>query len=280
MTVVLNKTAGIPPGQAELVPSYFATELIVTPDDNPPFDPDIVASLVASFREHGQLVPAWVCPSPDHLDSVRLCIEGNHRLEACRNLNLPLWAFDLGRPVPEEERIRLLFTHNHSRRVMSREETAQKAARYIELVGCTASDAARYLNISGATLSRAFGEKRIPLELRDRADLLGLSIRSLVAAAPPGSMRKVLEFALTPGADGKKPTRDQVSLFIRQLKQSGKLASQKARSIPLRIGGRTVTLTVGEKDSALTVAEDLKAIVAKLGKHADVPPDGWPFLFA
>lgn len=268
-----------PPAQMELVPLYFDTNLIVTPEDNPVYTPVMLADLLDSVREHGQLVPGWVCPSPDLPPNKRLCIEGNRRLAVARQLGLSLWAFDLGRPVPEVERIKLTFQHNHSRRVMSRDEISEKAARYIELTGCSHGDAAQHLKVSHATLSRAFGERRIPPELKPRADRLGLSIRSLVAAVPVTLMVKAIEFAETPGRDGRNPTRDQVSLFIRQMKKGGKPKGRKAKTITLRMNGRTVMFAVGEKDTAYTVAEDLKAIVSKLGKHDTVLPDGWPFLF-
>ena len=258
---------------------YFDPDLIVTPDDNPVYTPAMLADLLESMREHGQLVPGWVCPSPDLPPNKRLCIEANRRLAVVRQLGLSFWAFDLGRPVPEEERIKLTFQHNHSRRVMSRDEIAEKAARYIELTGCAQGEAAQHLNVSHPTLSRAFGERRIPPELKPRADRLGLSIRSLVAAVPVPLMEKAVEFAETPGRDGKKPTRDGVSLFIRQLKKNCKPKDRKAKAVTLRLNGRTVTLAVGEKDSACSVAEDLKAIATKLVKHDTVHPDGWPFLF-
>ncbi len=268
-----------PPEQAELVPIYFDTNLVVTPDDNQVYTPVMLVDLLESEREHGQLVPGWVCPPPDLPPNKRLCIEGNRRLAVARQLGLPFWAFDLGRPVPEVERIKLTFQHNHSRRVMSRDEIAEKAARFIELTGCTHGEAALHLNVSHPTLSRAFGERRIPPELKPRADLLGLSIRSLVAAVPVPLMVKAIEFAETPGRDGKKPTRDEVSLFIRRLKKNGKPEGHRAKAVTLRMNGRTVTLSVGDKDSVCTVAEDLKALASKLGKHDAVPPDGWPFLF-
>ena len=269
-----------PPAQAELVPLYFDANLVVTPEDNPPIDtPLMLADLLDSVRVHGQLVPGWVSPSPDLPPNKRLCIEGNRRLAVARQLGLSFWAFDLGRSVPEVERIELTFQHNHSRRVMSRDEISEKAARYIELTGCSHGDAAQHLKVSHATLSRAFGERRIPPELKPRADLLGLSIRSLVAAVPATLMVKAIEFAETPGRDGRQPTRDEVSLFIRRMKKGGKPKGRKARAVTLRMNGRAVTLAVGEKDTAYTVAEDLKAIASKLGKHDSVPPDGWPFLF-
>ena len=279
MSVATLKVAPPPPGLAELTPQYFDTERIVTPGDNPVYTPAMLADLEASIREYGQLVPGWVAPSPELAEDQRQCLEGNRRLAVARMLGLPFWAFDLGRVVPEAERIRLTFQHHQCRRVMSREEIAERAARYIELTSCPAREAAKLLNISGPTLSRAFGERRILPELRERADRLGLSIRSLIAAAPAACMARALDFAETPDASGKKRTRDQVAEFIHQLKKSGQPKSRKARTVTLRLNGRVVTLTVDDRDSATSVAEDFKSIAARLGKHAEVPPDGWTFLF-
>lgn len=267
------------PERLELVPKYFDTERIVTPRDNPVYIPAMLADLLESMQEHRQLVPGWVGQSAELPEGKLLCIEGNRRLAVARILGVSFWAFDLGRDVPEEERIRLTFQHNHSRRVMGRDEIAERAARFIELTGCTAAEAATYLHVSGPTLSRAFGEKRIPPSLKPRADRLGLSIRSLVAAMPVHLMAPAIDYAETPLTDGRKPTRDQVALHCRRLRKNGQERNRKPKAITLRLGGRVVTLAVAEGDSAATVAEDLKSIAAKLGKHADVPPDGWPFLF-
>ena len=146
---------------------------------------------------------------------------------------------------------------------------------------CTAGDAATHLNISGATLSRAFGEGRIPQEFRERAELLGLSIRSLVAACPSSLMGQALTYAETPSADGRKPTRDQVSTYITQLKK-GVLPKARIRRPACSSSGRAggvISVSVSETDSAATVSKDLRALEAKLSKLADVPPDGWPYLF-
>jgi hypothetical protein len=172
----------------------------------------------------------------------------------------------------------LSFQHNHSRRVMSREEIAERAARYMEITQCTAGEAAQHLNISQAMLSRAFGDQRIPPELRPRTDVLGGSIRSLVAAVPLQLMPQAVAYAETSGPDGKKPSRDQVSAFIQRLKKNGKPAGSKPKTIPLRMNGRLVTLTVRGGDTPSGVLKDLNAIVAKLGKHPDVQIEGWPFL--
>jgi hypothetical protein len=266
------------PGQAELVPKYFDPDLIVTPTDNPA--PAMLTELADSIRQHGQLVPGWIAPSPELEQDQRFCLEGNRRLAVARMLGRRFWAFDLGRQVPEEERIRLMFHHHGTRRRWSREEIAERAARYIELTRCTDAEAAKQLNVSAATLCRAFGEKRIRPELKAKTDLLSLSVRSLVAAAPAALMSQAVEFALTSREDGKKPTRDQVAAFIQQLKKSNSQPNgRKAKTVTLRLNGRVLTFSVDDRDSAASVAEDLKAIAARLGKHADVPPDGWHFLF-
>ena len=69
----------------------------------------MLADLLPSLQEHAQFVPGWVCPSPDLPEEKRLCLEGNRRLAVARLLGLHFWAFDLGRFVPEEERIQLTF---------------------------------------------------------------------------------------------------------------------------------------------------------------------------
>jgi hypothetical protein len=274
MSVSTSKAVGQSPDRVNRVPEYFGPDQIVTPADNPSYSAESLNDLIESIREHGQLVPGWVGQSPELPEGKLLCIEGNRRLAVARILGLRFWAFNLGRDVPEEERIRLMFHHHSTRRRWGREEIAERAGRYIELTGCTAAEAARLLNVSGPTLSRAFGERRIPPDLKPRADQLGPSIRSLIGAVPAPQMAQAVAFAETPGPDGKKPTRDQVSLFIRRLEKPGRPKARKPKAVTLRLNGRTVTLGVGDKDSAYSVAEDLKAIVSKLGKHADVPPDG------
>jgi hypothetical protein len=280
LMVVTLKAAPPPTGLGDMVLKHFPPELIVSPPENPVYTPEMVADLVPSVEQFGFLVPGLVGPCPDVPPEKRLCHEGNRRLAVARILGIPFWAFDIGRVVEEAERIELLFHHHQCRRLMTMAEIAERAARYIELKQCPDAVAAQVLRVSPATLSRAFGETRIPAEYRERADRLGRSIRSALAAAPVAAMAKVLSFAETARADGKKPTRDQVVAFIQQLrKQSNGKSGGKPKNVTLRMNGRAVTLAVDEKDSATSVAEDLKALATALGKHSGVEPEGWRFLF-
>ncbi len=290
MTATVPKTIELPSdpatsaGQVEIVPRLFPTEMIVSLPENPVYTTAMLADLVPSVEKHGFLVPGMVAPSPDlPSEEHRQCLEGHRRLAVARLLNRPFWAFDLGRFVPEEERIELMFQHHQCRRVMDLAEIAERAARYIDLTHCSDGEAARALRVSPATLCRAFGDKRIPDKIKEQCERLGVgrSVRSLVAALPLELMPQVIEFALTARPDGKRPSRDQVASYSQQLRKqnNGQPKSRKPKTITLRMNGRAVTFVVGEKDSATSVAEDLKAIVTRLGKNAEVSPDGWPFLF-
>jgi ParB/RepB/Spo0J family partition protein len=283
MSVATLNGTSPPLARLQLVPSYFDTERIVTPDGNPSYTPAMLADLLESIRTHGQLVPGWICPSSELPDSKFLCLEGNRRLAVAKMLGSEFWAFKLPEAVSEAERIRLLFQHHHSRRRMSREEIAERAARYIELTGCTQGEAARQLSVSEPTISRALGEGRIPENLRERASALGLSTRALVAAMPPALMPQAIEYAETSDASGRKPTRDAVSQVIQKLKKGGGPKARKPRTLTQRLNGRVVTFTVTDKDSPAGVVEDLKAtvkaIAAKFEKNTDVRPEHWSSLF-
>ena len=277
MSVELTQPIGDPTLRTELVPKFFDPTSIVTPDDNPERSLRERNELLASIREHRQLTPGFVCPSPDLPPGKLLCIEGNGRLAACLTLGIAFWAFNLGRSMSEVERIKLTFQHNLIRRTMGREELSQRAGRYMELTGCTAGEAAKQLNVSGPTLSRAFGEKRIPPELRPRAERLKPSIRSIIAACPVALMEEAVTFAETEGADSKAPTRDEVSHFVCERK-GGLPKARKAKGVTLHVGERAVSISLGPADTAAAVLKDLNALIAELGKHSKVSPEGWPFL--
>lgn len=280
MSVATLQQAQPPPASEERRLVEFDPDQVVLPAGESPPTPAMLVGLLPSIREHGQLVPGFVCRSPDLPPDRRLCVEGRHRLEVARLLGKPFLAFDLERAVGEEERIRLAFVHNHARRVMPPAEMAEKAARYMELTGHTAAEAAKFLHVSHPTLSRAFGERRIPPELRGRAETLAMSVRSLVAAVPAGLMARAVDFAATPGPGGRLPTRDQVALFIGQLKLAGgPKQPRKPRPVTLRVEGRAVTIAVADGDNAASISKDLNAVLARLAKLGDVPPEGWHYHF-
>jgi ParB/RepB/Spo0J family partition protein len=279
MSVASRDMASRPPlDQAVLSPVFLDPALIETQADNPVYTEAELSDLLASYPVHGQLEPAHVCPS--QTEGKFICLDGARRLAVCRILGLQYWAFVHPEYVPDAGQIVRTFHHNYTRRRMSPEEVATRAARFLEIDGGSNANAAKHLNISTAALSRALGEDRIPEKFRARTALLGRSVRWLISAVPESQMEEAISFAETIGPNGKPPIRDQVSVFIRELKKSTPRKSSKPKAITLRQCGRAVTLTVTATDNAETVAADFRAIAAKLGKDAArVPPEGWPFLF-
>jgi len=259
---------------------FFDAAKIIPSEPEPVIPSAFHLELLEDLRQRPQRLPGFVHPDPALAEDERRCLEGHHRLWCCKQLGKPFWAFDLGRFVEELERIELIVGTNSLRRVMPRDELAARAARYIELKQCSAAEAAKRLGVSPPTLSRAFGESRIPLALKLRADRLGLSIRSLVAAAPPAVMEAAIAYAETPDpATGKLATRDAVSLHIRQLKKGGRSKEPKPKVIRLELEGRLITICITEGDVASEVAKELKAIASKLSGLGEMEPDGWPYHF-
>ena len=220
------------------MPRYFDTKLLVWQDGNPLYTPAMLTDLVASIKEHGQLVPEWVCPSPDLPPDQRILLDGHRRAGAAEISGTPFWAFDLGRFVSEQERIVLTCQNNECRRTMSRNELAQLASRYMELTSCTAAEAAKQLNVSAVKLSRAFGDRRIPAELRPRAELLGMSIRSLIAATPAPLMPQALEFAERAVPKGGRRPGPTVAVYpaVKGERQT-RSETQNRHSLPCRSAG-------------------------------------------
>jgi hypothetical protein len=266
----------LPPVEAEqeLIDEFFDTNDIVSPESNPPYTPARLSGLLESIREHNQLVPGWVFPSPDLPPTKLYCLDGNGRLACARILGRRFWAFRLNRCVPEEELIKLIFGHNHTRRCMRYEEIAERAGRYMELTRCTQSEAARRLMVSEPTLSRAFGDRRIPAEYRPRAERLGRSVRSLIAAAPVKLMPPAFEFAETPGPSGAPPTRDQVAGFLSRLKAECKRPkTAKPRKIKLHVEGRRFEFELRPGDTPEILIEAIKNVAAQVARHRSLPMD-------
>ena len=128
MSVSTQHAVGLSPARVDVVPKFFATDLIVTPESNPVYTPAMLADLLVSIREHTQLVPGWVAPSPTWRKPSGSASKATAAWPWQGLLGLPFWAFDLGRFVPEAERIKLTFQHNHSRRSMGREEIVTLAS--------------------------------------------------------------------------------------------------------------------------------------------------------
>ena len=181
-------------------------------------------------------------------------------------------AIILDRVPSESERIELDFSLNVIRRSLGLAEIAVKAERHMEINGCTQKETARRFKCSDTTISRALTvTRRIPPELRAAALQLGPYFVSLISPLPtPEAIGQAIAFADTPKADGKKPSREQVTQFVGELRGK-KPAKAKARRFKLRVEDRRVEIELKPGDSAETLIEAFKAAVSRLQEHRKLP---------
>jgi ParB/RepB/Spo0J family partition protein len=248
----------------------------LAPDDNRPAERP---NLAEGIRANGQLVPGLLCPHPDVADRY-LILDGVGRWFACGRLGIMFRAMLLPEAVPEAERIRLRLQHNVIRRNMTPDEIADDATRYIRITNCSQEAAAKQLTLSPATLSRAMSvHRRIPLELKAKAEAVRPSIAAMIAALPTiEAMRTGLDYATSPGKDGRLPTRDQVGFYVDQFKVR-KPRGTKAKTLKGMVEGRKVELGLLPDESTESVIRFLQSLAAKIGKYRDLPPDNLGFLF-
>jgi len=245
-------------------------DCFATDDADPAQRPDI-GFLRDSLEQDGQKVPVLLAPHPEK-PGKHVYVDGHGRGHCLRLLGRKMLALVLDRPVSEIERIELKFSHNALRRSMSLEEIAGEAARYIELTGCTQKEAGARLKCSDATVSRALAlHRRVPADLRAAANQLGPSFVSLIS--PLGkdeAMRQAVEFAAKAGADGKKPSRDQVARFVAQLRGKKRPRPPRCKRIKLRIEERRYEIELKPGDGVDSLIEALRASANRLQRHREL----------
>jgi ParB/RepB/Spo0J family partition protein len=256
---------------------FDPADCIPSDDNRPADDRPGIKKIVESILIMTQLVPGLVCPHPE-LAGKYLILDGVGRWYACQKLGLMFKAMLMATAISEPERIKLRLQHNVIRRNMTPDEIADDAKRYIGLTNCTQEMAAKELSLTPSTLSRALTvNRRIPPNLKAMAELVRPSIVAMIASLPKvEAMQQSLEYATTPGKDGRLPTRDQVACFIEQFK---KTRGTKPKTLKGVVEGRKVELSLLPDESTESVIKFLKALTDRIGKYRELPPDSLGFLF-
>lgn len=244
----------------------------VPSDDGDPAGRADIDFLFASIKADGQKVPVLVAADEQRPGKYRY-IDGHGRGYCLAKLKQKMQAIILPEAVTEARLIEFKFATNLLRRSMSTEEIAIEAKRYMEVTGSNQTEAATRLHCSDATLSRALKSvRRIPPELWAEARRLGPSFLSLIASLPTAeAMKKAIDFANTPGKDGKKPTRDQLARFVDGLKGPKLVRGGRLKQESFGIDARHFAVELKPGDTTETLIEAFKDVVATLSKHRTVP---------
>jgi ParB family chromosome partitioning protein len=191
---------------------------------------------LASFAQHGQLVPVLGRPLADDVDYDVELIYGARRLFVARQMNVPLLAEV--RSMSDKEALIAMDLENRQRRDISAYERGLGYARWLRQ-GYFASqeEIARFLSVSTSQVSRLLRMARLPSAVvgafGNAADICeGWAVNLSEALEDPSRRKRVLETAralgtppgaycakevyrklLTACAEGRKPrmsTRDRV----------------------------------------------------------------------
>jgi ParB/RepB/Spo0J family partition protein len=257
--------------QAEEIQFVDPADCLPTDDSDPGSWTDN-EFLMASLEEDGQKVPVLLAPDVDRPGKFRY-IDGHRRGNCLGRLRRTMKAIVLPTMPTEVERIEVKFATNVIRRQMPLEEIGLEASRFIELTGASQREAATRLKCSDATISRALNSlRRLPTEIRTDVNKLGPSVTSIIASLPSEeAMREAFDFATTPGADGRTPTRDQLMRRVGGLRGKKKPKAKKCRRLRLRVDDRRFEVELCPGDTPESLIEAFKAAIARLTRHKGLP---------
>lgn len=246
----------------------------VSPEDNRPVNDDELGELLESLRQDGQIVSGIVSVHPT-LPGKKLVVAGNRRKRCCELLDIPFRAAFIDRVLTRVEIIRIRVGENVHRKNPSPFQLCQDVSEYMEERKlATWMEVSRELSLSPATICRITSVKRIPAELRPKAESVCPSVCWLIASLRSNdAMHRALAYAATVGPDGKLPTRDQVARFVQQLKGKKPPPPPKLKPIVMVIDGRRFEVDRLVDDSVETLVEAFKSAAAELRKHKDLRVD-------
>ncbi|WP_169979770.1 helix-turn-helix domain-containing protein [Tautonia rosea] len=250
----------------------------------PPRDVDFLAEnngrerdfsdIAPSLDTNGQTFPGMVCPNPNPGKPL-LCLDGNRRLAWCLSRDREFMALVLDKPVSRSEALRIKHTSDLKKK-LTLDQIAEDAAALLD-EGMTQAEAARLLDRSEATISRALSLSLFPEDERKALLEKGVCHSSLSVIAPLcGEQKaKAISFATTPGPDGKPRKRDELVLFIKRMKGD---KEKRAKQVSFTVGRRKLVVQSLKDDNAGALIEDLKALIDRLRRFPDTPPEGWQYL--
>lgn len=242
----------------------------LTPLENRIHTLEMLKDLIASIRVNGQQVPGAVMDHPTERGKY-LVVMGNGRKEACKFLGIKFKAILLERVLTLAEQVKLRLTENVIRRGMTPLEIGSDILLYIRETGCTQAQAGEKLGLSQGAVSRYLTVRNLPEDLRQLVADGKLEFSSSYAVATLPTLELKREAAKRIVEGGLK--KEQAIALV---------DAMKGRKAPKQTKKKRVTLSFDLTDSAPASAliEQLKAVIARLQKLGDVPPEALARFFS
>lgn len=226
------------------------------------FDPSHTAGfleLTASLDAKGQLVEVLACEAegrPGKLDP----IDGLHRVSWAKMRGKKVRVRRVKRPGSELEKEILIYTVNAKRRRMTLTERRERLLNVMNAAPhWTQKQAGAALDMSETMVSTLLSTECIPesdLKRLQEAGVCDAVVCMIGPLRPPERMRQAVEFACSGGTDGKPPTRDQFSLWLKRSKGRGKKPLRQPKPTALALDDSMELILHGGKPAPLVVTTD------------------------
>ena len=265
----MTKAIGLDEPRIELVDP---ADVEATDNANPAEREDI-DFLMASLDESGQRVPVLLARHDSPGYRYRY-LDGHGRGYCLGKLGRMMQAIVIAGDVTDSELIEIKFQSNVLRRAMSLDEIAADTLRYIELTNCKQKEVAYRLKVSETTISRALAlANRIPEQCRSAARELGPHFVSLISPLRDAAkIEDAIRFAKTPSFEGKRPSREEITEHVGQLR--GKpAAAGKAKRLKFTAGGRAFEIEEKPDDTPDSLAAALRAVAEQFHVNRKYPLD-------
>ena len=226
----------------------------IFPDPDQPrrfFEKESLDGLIASLREHGQLMPLRV-----RLVDGRFVIEdGERRWRAAKPAGLSQLAVIVEEKPGTVQRQLVL---NCQREDLTAGEKAHAIRRLMAETGWNASQVADRLGFSKATVSRLLSLLDLPEPIRGRVDAgeIPLSAASALARVEDGERREALASQVASG----QLTRDGLVGTLRARRDGNPKEARGASRVICRLASATVTVSAEDAldlESFISTLEDL-----------------------
>lgn len=228
-------------------------KLKLTSEDDPRKRPTFAGVRQSVAAEGGNLVPIFITKNAEVIDgNTRVCALIDEGIAEAVCMVFPEdWT--------EEQVLRASISIDGVRRKLPITELGAKAQRLIDLKGYTQAHAADETGISPSHLSRALASLTLPEKHQEAAAKLKGSVRAKIAAIKDSAlMDAAMEFATTPGPDGKLPTREALEYWLKRRTGETK-RGRKPRNLKGKFQGRSYYIERREGEPVVKLAEWLKS---------------------
>jgi ParB family chromosome partitioning protein len=223
--------------------------------------------LVESIREKGVLEPILVRPMPEGESAsgaTLKIISGERRFRAAQEAGLtsvPVIEMD----VNEQEALEIALIENLQRKDLTPFEEAEGYRALAEIHGYTHEQISKAVGKSRTVITESLSLLRIPPRVRDIAQALGISSKSLLLEVLKADSEEEMIFLLE-AVDKQGLSRDDLRRKFRQDTEGGQAPRKRPYVFKFKAPDKTYSLSLSFRQSEVDRADLIRALEQILGQ--------------